>query len=238
MEYRAGSVVANGELLLPQGEGPFPTLILFPYWRGKDQVGKEYGQKIVSTYKWAVFLADYYGEGKVAHTQEEAASLAGPLFADRQELRQRVKGAFDAARAEKKVDPKRIGAIGFCFGGLAAIELFKQGLPIKGIAALHTILGNKMGDIEAKQLPMAKDISTSLLVMNGYLDPLVSTEDRLSFEKEMKEAGVDWQLHLFGKASHAFTNPQNKDPATGLLYDETADKRSFEMLGSFFREFF
>ncbi len=236
IEYQAGSVKAVGELLLPKGKGPFPTLILIPYWMGKDELGKAYAEQIVSTYHWAVFLADYYGGGKIPKSTDEAVSLVGPLFADREELRRRMKGAFDVAKAQKEVDPNRIGAIGFCFGGLAAIELFKMGLPLKGVATFHAVLGYKMGDIHGKRLPMEKGIKSSLLVMHGYLDPLVSTEDRLGFEKEMEAADVDWQMHIFGKASHAFTNTKANDPSSGLRYDAMADKRSFKMMGDFFSE--
>jgi len=74
--------------------------------------------------------------------------------------------------------------------------------------------------------------------MHGFLDPLVSLENRLEFEKEMKEADVDWQMHLFGRASHAFTNPESNDPKGGLMYDRLTDERSFKMMGLFFSELF
>jgi len=238
IEYSAGSVKAQGELLLPKGKGPFPTLILIPYWKGKDHVGREYAKRIVSTYPWAVFLADYYGEGRTPKSAEEAGAWAGALFEDRQELRNRMKGAVEAAKKQKEVDPNKVGAIGFCFGGLAAIELFKMGLPLKGVATFHATLGYKMGDKIGEKLALAKGIKSSLLVMHGFLDPLVSLENRLEFEKEMKEADVDWQMHLFGRASHAFTNPESNDPKGGLMYDRLTDERSFKMMGLFFSEIF
>ena len=201
-------------------------------------MGRKYGEKIVSQFGWAVFLADYYGEGQVFETGEEAGKAAGVLFEDREELRLRARGAFDAVHQLQEVDKSKIGAIGFCFGGLAAIELFKMGLNLQGVAAFHVTLSEKMGNHEGKKLPIAKGIKSPLLVMQGYLDPLAKAQDRDNFEKEMHEAGIDWQLHLFGKASHAFTNPYSNDAKGGLIYDKTADERSFKMMGQFFTGLF
>jgi dienelactone hydrolase len=237
VNYPAGSVKAIGELHLPPGEGPFPTLILLPYYKGIDQVARDYARDIIATNGWAVFIADYYGDGKSTTSDQEAASWYPSLFLDREEMRKRVKGAFDAVEKLPQVNRAQLGAIGFCFGGLAAIELFKQGLPLKGVAAFHALLGYRKDGKEAKKLPIAKNISTSLLIMNGYKDPLVSAEDRLNFEKEMDEAGLDWQYHIYGKAAHAFTNPEADDPS-GLYYEPLAASRSFDLMLSFFTEVF
>lgn len=45
-----------------------------------------------------------------------------------------------------------------------------------------------------------------MLVFIGADDPILPPEQRADFEKEMKAAGVDWRLQLYGDAGRSFTN--------------------------------
>ena len=56
--------------------------------------------------------------------------------------------------------------------------------------------------------------------------------------KEMTEAGADWQLHSYGNAYHAFTNPDADDLDFGVQYNKNADKRSWQSMMNFFSEIF
>jgi dienelactone hydrolase len=49
------------------------------------------------------------------------------------------------------------------------------------------------------------------------------------FPEEMRKARVDWQLVVYGKAAHSFTNREaTNDPAKGAAYNGKADRRSWE----------
>ena len=70
-------------------------------------------------------------------------------------------------------------------------------------------------------------------------DPFVPVKDVLAFQEEMRKAGVDWQMEIFGGAVHSFTNPSSgSDPKKGIAYDERADRRSWEAMKRFFAELF
>jgi dienelactone hydrolase len=64
-------------------------------------------------------------------------------------------------------------------------------------------------------------IDSKVLMMIGDDDPVVPLDYRTSFAKEMKEAGADWQLHVFGGVGHSFTNPDiGALGLAGFSYDE------------------
>jgi dienelactone hydrolase len=73
-------------------------------------------------------------------------------------------------------------------------------------------------------------------VMHGYDDPMAPPEDVLAFAKEFTAAGADWQLHVYGKTVHAFTNPDANDPSFGTVYNANADRRSWHAMLNFFEE--
>ena len=140
--------------------------------------------------------------------------------------------AYETLINQAGVDQSRIGAIGFCFGGLSVIELLRSGTPVKSVVSFHGVLGNT----GAKTVPIAKNIKGSILMLHGYEDPLVPINDVLNIQKEFNDAGVDWQMDIYGHTSHAFTNPQAHDTKKGLIYNEKINKRAWLAMKNFFEE--
>ncbi len=224
----------TGELILPAGDKPHPVIMIAHAWKGRDAFVRSKGEEICVNLGIGAFVLDLYGIEEPVETDEEATALMMPLFINRKLLRARMGAAYEALSSQPLVDADRIGAIGFCFGGLACLELFKTGLPLKGVVAFHPVLGETMMEQKAQTEPPAKGLSGSILVLTGQLDPLVSQEDINQFKKEMTEADVDWQLHIYGKAYHAFTNPQAHDIDSGLVYDPIANRRAWHAMATFF----
>jgi dienelactone hydrolase len=224
----------KGSLFLPEGTEPHPCIILFHAWMGKDAIVTKKAEELVETLGVAAFTADLYGEGQVVKTPQEATALMGPLFMDRLELKRRAHLALDAASAQAAVKKNRIGAIGFCFGGLAAIELYRSGAPVVGVAAFHPVLGDQREGHQANTFPISKEIKGSILILHGYLDPLNTAQDVDQFQKEMSQAGVDWQFNTYGRAKHAFTNPDAHDEKSGLVFNQEINNRAFAAASHFF----
>ena len=214
-----------------------PVVLIAHTWLGCDAFAKEKAREIARL-GWVGAALDLYGKGQIASQPQEASRLMLPLFSDRQELLIRLLAGLQAIQKEPFVDSSKIVIIGFCFGGLAAIELFRSGASIRGAVSFHGLLGDTLGDTRAKTLPIAVSIQASLLVLHGYQDPLVSIEDRLQFEKEMDLAGVDWQLHLFGKAGHSFMNPDADQRQAGLYFEPQTSQRAWKSLTFFLHEKF
>lgn len=75
-----------------------------------------------------------------------------------------------------------------------------------------------------------------MLILHGYADPMAPPEDVLAIAKELTDAAVDWQLHAYGHAMHAFTAPGVNAPERGLRYDPSAARRSWTAMTSFLDE--
>lgn len=218
-------------------EGKRPAIIIAHAWRGLDEFAQEKA-KILAEMGYVAFAADLYGNGKVAKDDQESLALMMPLFLDRSMLQKRIAAAFDVVSRHPLVETSKIGAIGFCFGGLTVIELLRSGAPVKGVVSFHGVLGNQIGDKKAKTVPIGSNIKGSLLILHGHDDPLASDADIKAIQKEMTDANVDWQMNIYGHTMHAFTNPIAQDPKGGKMYNPLSARRAWHAMDHFFEEIF
>jgi dienelactone hydrolase len=127
-------------------------------------------------------------------------------------------------------DPQRIAAIGYCFGGTTVLELARSGAELKGVVSFHGGLGSPTP-------ADARNIQCKVLVLHGADDPFVPAAEVAGFEKEMRDAKVDWQLVSYGGAVHSFTDwNAGNDNSKGAAYNEKADQRSWVAMKAFFEE--
>ena len=154
----------------------------------------------------------------------------GMLIGDQDQTRRLGRAGLEQLLAQPRVDPDRIAAIGFCFGGTMSLELGRAGEDIKAIVGFHAGLGSaRPAD--------AANIRGRVLVCIGADDPIVPPEQRLAFEQEMRAAGVDWRLNLYGGAQHSFTNPAAAQAnLPGIVYDQRTDERSWRAMLDLFEE--
>lgn len=181
---------------------------------------------------YIAFAADIYGDGKIAANREEAGKLAGSYKNDRPLLRARVAAGLATLKAQPGVTGDKIAAIGYCFGGTAVLELARSGADIAGVVSFH-------GGLDTPTSQDAKNIRAKVLALHGADDPYVPADQVAAFENEMRQAGVDWQLIVYGGAVHGFTNPANgTDNSKGAAYNALADARSWVAMQQFFNELF
>jgi dienelactone hydrolase len=200
---------------------------------GQDDFTRGQAKKLAEAGYVGIAL-DIYGDGTVAKSPEEAKQLMTPYYLDRPLLQQRMLAGFEAALKLPYVDKSKMGAIGFCFGGLSVIELLRSRAPVRGVVSLHGAISSKEAKLGIKTGP----INGALLVLHGNLDPLVSWEDIHSLAEEMTEAGADWEFDIYGHTMHAFTNPNAHDKNSGLVYNKKANDRAFQRMKLFFQEIF
>ncbi|MCE5315834.1 MAG: dienelactone hydrolase family protein [Parachlamydia sp.] len=236
--YNAGKTACNGYMVYDSSiEGKRPAVLVVHAWMGQDDFARQKAWQLAKL-GYVGFAADIYGNGVRASTQQEAEALMTPLFFDRCLLRERVVAAYEALRQQSVVDTDRMGTIGFCFGGLTAIELLRSGANLRGVVSFHAVLANARGNQTATVVPIAEQVHGSLLVLHGHEDPSVSREDIERLQSEMNSAGVDWQMHLYSHTVHAFTNPAVSDYQGGLAFNEKANNRSWQSMRNFFGEVF
>jgi dienelactone hydrolase len=229
--YKSGDVECEGVIAFPKGEGKKPAVLVVHDWMG---VSPFVNDKVVQLSKmgYVAFGADVYGKGVRPANPGEAGRLAGKYKSDRALFRARLTEAFQVLVKHPLVDPKRIVAIGYCFGGTGAIELARSGADLVGVISFH-------GGLDSPTPADGKNIKAKVLALHGADDPYVPAADVLAFLEELRAAKVDWQFVAYGGAVHAFTNPAaGTDNSKGAAYNANADRRSWEAATTFFNEVF
>lgn len=213
-----------------------PLVMIVPTWFGINDFAKEWAEKIAKL-GYTALVCDVYGNGACAKNEKEAGAFMAPLFMDRALLRKRLHSAYEAILHHPSVNKDQVGIMGFCFGGLAAIEFLRSGAPLQATISVHAVLSNSH---EGKSLAIAHGgkLNGSLLILTGAKDPLAPLSSIELVQKEMTEASVDWQTHIFGSAAHSFTNKDAAHPESGFYYDALAEKRSAQLIAQFFKERF
>jgi len=228
IEYRDGETVCEGFFCYDESQpGPRPTVLINHMGRGRDDFVDRKARRLAWS-GYACFALDNYGKGRRGGTPEQNEALMAPFMKDRALLRRRLLAGLAAVQALPIVDSKRIAVMGFCFGGLCALDFARANADVRGVVSFHGLL-KPSGLTEPK-------INARVLMLHGYDDPLAPPEDVLAVAKEFTTAGADWQLHAYGHATHAFTNPTANNRAGGFQYDEAADRRSWHALEEFLGE--
>ncbi|MGR9085981.1 MAG: dienelactone hydrolase family protein [Gammaproteobacteria bacterium] len=231
LDYRDGDVVLEAFVAYDgASSGLRPAVMINHAWGGRDAFVAEKARKMAEL-GYLGFALDMYGKGIVGSGPEENARLMQPFIEDRGKLRERMQAALAAVKSLPQVDPGKIAAIGFCFGGLCVLDLARSGADVKGVVSFHGLLGAPEG-IRSDR------IKARILALHGHDDPMVPVDQVVAFEQEMTRAGADWQLHCYGNTMHAFTNPAANDPGFGTVYQPVAERRSWLSMRNFLEEIF
>ena len=180
---------------------------------------------------YVALAADLYGGGRTFREGEAVAQMDA-LRNHPAAFRTRVRAGLEALQGAARVEPSRCAAIGYCFGGMAVLELARSGAELAGVVSFHGLLRSASPAREG-------ELRTRILACTGALDPLVPLEDVTHFQHEMTEAKADWQLIVYGRALHSFTNRNvagGYDPR--MDYDPSADRQSWAAALLFLEEAF
>jgi dienelactone hydrolase len=234
VDYEVGGKKMQSMLVYDSAvKTPRPGLVMVPDWLGMnaDQIALA---KQIAGKDYVILVADVYGVDVRPKTPDEAGKATESMYAHRSDLRARVSGALDQLKAQAgkaPLDGKHWGAFGFCFGGATALDLARSGADVAGVVSFH-------GNLSTDDPALAKNIKAKVLVLHGADDKFESPEQIAGFQKEMRDANVDWQFHIFGGAVHCFAIPTADNSVPGCLYNERAAKRGLAQMHLFFDEAF
>jgi dienelactone hydrolase len=233
--YSDGSQVLQGYLAYDKAfPGKRPgVLIVHEWWGHNDYVRKR--AEMLADLGYVAFALDMYGDGRQASHPKEAAEFSGEIQRNHTLGMKRFLAAYQFLRKQGKVDPERIAAIGYCFGGAVVLHMARAGVDLDGVVSFH---GSLATDAPAKAgLTPAK-----VLVLHGGSDKFVLAEEVANFVKEMEAAGVDYQMVTYPEAMHGFTNPNatlyGEKFNIPLQYNGEADRESWEEMKTFLKEIF
>ena len=223
--YRDGPVELNGRLFR-QTETPRAAIAVFPTIMNPTPAVEAKARALAEA-GYLAMLCDFYGVTPAVFPASIALSEA--LRAEPERYRSRLTAAIDAL-SERAPELQR-GAIGFCMGGQAVLELARAGADLRAVASFHGLLDTRLpaepGAVRAR-----------ILVCHGDADALVPRDQVASFWEEMDHAGAQWHFHSYSGVGHGFTNP-NPPPAGGPpAFDASADRQSWAAMLSFFDEAF
>ncbi len=231
IDYQDGDVDLQGYLAWDDTlDGERPGVMVSHAWRGRTQFENDKAQELAKL-GYVGFALDLYGKGVQGSSVEENSALMQPFLDDREMLQKRLQVSLDVVRRQDKVDAARLGAIGFCFGGLCVLDLARSGADVSGVVSFHGLFGSPGNTAGNK-------IKAKVLALHGWDDPMATPDQVVSLAEELTSMGADWQIHGYGNTMHAFTNPNANDPGFGTVYSADADRRSWNALQNFLSEVF
>jgi len=233
VEYRDGSVVLKGYLAYDdQTEKKMPGVLVMPEAFGLGVNAKRRADRLAAL-GYVALAGDPYGNGFETSDLQEAMKLSTSLMTtDSAKFRARGRAGLDKLASLPHVDASRLAVIGYCIGGTFALELARDGAPVRGVVSFH-------GGLTTQKPAEKGQVKGKILLCHGAEDPLVPQETVNALEKELTAAGVDWQLIAYGGVVHSFTNPNAASVGhPGIAYNQSADERSWAAMRDFFNEIF
>ena len=230
--YNDGDVLLQGFLAFDDAvSGRRPGVLIMPEAFGLGANAKARAAQL-ATLGYVALAGDPYGEGREFTDLQAAMQVAGGLMADPAKFRARARAGIDKLASLPQVDPNRLAAMGYCMGGTFALELARDGMPLRGVVSFH-------GGLQTQRPAAAGQIKAKVLVCHGADDPMIQTPQVNAFVEEMTKAGADWQLVSYGGTVHSFTNPQaDGTMLPGIKYNAQSDARSWQAMRNFFAEVF
>ncbi len=235
VEYNVQGTVMKSYLAFDDHiKGKRPAVLVVPEWWGLNDYARKRARMLVEL-GYTALAVDMYGDGKVATLPDEAGKLSSGVMKDFDVGKARFMAALDFLKQQPSVDPNRIAAIGYCFGGGVVLNMARQGTDLKGVVSFH-------GSLTAVKPAQPGGVKAKILVLQGGADKLVTPEQVEAFKQEMKSAGADFRFISYPGALHSFTNPDSTELGKKfnlpIAYNADADKKSWREMKEFLNKVF
>ena len=192
---------ASGYLALPEGDGPFPAVILIHEWNGVveriQQVADAFAKQ-----GYIAFAADLYS-GRTGTSREENMALVREVRADEDRIIANLDAAAEYVR-ENTPSTGRVATVGWCFGGGVALSYALGGERHEGTAIFY---GSLIDDPEAMQ-----HVHHEIYGTFAREDRSPALEEVNAFVAAMREAGIDNDVHIYDDVQHGFWLHVERDP--------------------------
>ena len=230
VEYTVQGVTMKGYLAYNESiKGRRPGVLVVPEWWGVNAYVHRRA-RMLAELGYTALAVDIYGNGKEVMTLDEAGKLSSEVMKNLDVAKARFVAAMDFLKEQTTVDPARIAAIGYCFGGGVVLNMARQGVNLKGVVSFH-------GSLKAVEPAKPGSIKAKILVLTGGEDGFVPPDQVEAFKREMGAAGADFRVISYAGAKHSFTNPDADALGTKfnipIAYNAEADKKSWDEMKIF-----
>jgi dienelactone hydrolase len=231
VDYKQGNTALQGFLAWDDSiPGKRPGVLVVHEWWGHNQHARNQAERLAKA-GYVGFALDMFGKGKLATHPKDAQAFTAEATANPKVERARFDAALALLKKRTQVNPSKIAAIGYCFGGGVVLDMARLGEPLAAVVTLHGALSSK--------LTAKKPIKARILVLAGADDPMVGKAQVDAFKKEMTDSGSNFKVVEYPGAKHAFTNPDaDKTGVPGLEYNPKADQQSWDEVVLFFKQVF
>jgi dienelactone hydrolase len=232
VDYTVGGTDLQGFVAWDDASaGKRPGVLVVHEWWGHNEHARNAARRLAEA-GYVGFALDMFGKGKLATHPDDAMKFMTEATKDPAALGARFNAALAELKKDPHVDPARIGAIGYCFGGTIVISQARMGADLDVVASFHGGLGGlapvKPGAVKAR-----------VLVFTGAADPMIPADQVEAFRKDMAAAGAKVDIVIYPGAKHGFTNPAaGSFGMDALAYDAAADKESWAAMLKGFKEVF
>lgn len=235
VEYTAGGVTMKGYLAYDEKiQGRRPGMLVVHEWWGQNAYVR-HRARMLAKLGYTALALDMYGEGRTAQHPDDAAKFSSEVMKNFPVAKERFLAALAYLKKEPTVDPDRIAAIGYCFGGGVVLNMARQGADLKGVASFH-------GSLAVIKPDQPTSIKAAVRVYNGADDKFSTPEQIAALKKEMADRKVNFKFVNYPGAKHAFTNPEatemGKKFNMPIAYNAKADKESWADMQQFLKEIF
>jgi dienelactone hydrolase len=230
--YSDGQTTMKGFVVYDTAKaGKRPGIILVHEWWGITKHIHDEANRLARQ-GYTAFIADMYGDARTADNPKDAGALMGSVMTNPQAMESRFNAARQQLANQSTVDPARIGAVGYCFGGAVVLNMARAGADLAGVVGFHASLGLNT------PAPGPGTVKAKILVLNGAADPFVKKEQYATLKADMDAAKADYRVIEYPGAVHAFTNPEatalGKKFNLPLRYDAKVNKEAEGEASRFF----
>lgn len=235
VDYQAGDTALKGYLVWDEAKGDKQpgVLVVHEWWGLNDYARKR--ARMLAELGYTALAVDMYGGGKNSEHGSEAGAFMNSVLQHADVARQRFLAARELLAKQPGVDPGKIAAIGYCFGGATVLNMARAGVDLAAVVSFH-------GNLATDTLARPDQVKAQVLVLNGAADEFISSESIANFEREMQQAHAKFRFVNYPGAKHSFTNPDadrlGKANNLDVAYNAEADKLSWEAMQQLFQEVF
>jgi dienelactone hydrolase len=231
LEYQIDRSLFAGAIALDDAHAATrPAVMVCHGWEGRSDAQVTIARSLAEL-GYVGFASDLFGKGIRGDLTGDNSALIAPFLRDRAMLRARLIDTVKVIRSLAEVDPSKVAAIGFCFGGLCVLDLARSGVDVRAVASFHGLFSRP------EELPTGP-IRPKVISFHGWDDPMVPPADVVALGEELTQAGADWQIHAYGGTMHAFMAVGADRPEAGIQYNERSARRAWSSLVAFLAEAF
>ena len=235
VQYTSNGTTFKGYLAYDDSiTGRRPGVLVVHEWWGHNEYARKRANMLAEM-GYTALAVDMYGDGKQASHPEDASKFSGEVMSNLDIAQKRFEAAMNLLQSQDTTDPKRIAAIGYCFGGAIVLNMARRGVDMDGVISYH-------GSLPTNDPPKSGEVKAKVLIFHGGDDKFITEEQIKTFTDQMKNANSDITFITYPGAIHSFTNPDADNYAKKfnipLAYNAEADKQSWDKTQEFLNTIF